>query len=98
VETCIDVSWPDLRPAGRFTVGDKPRRARAGSDRAILYVAAESGVVTTLDIQTGPGRITGLTLLGDNAHVVALDPTTGQAYFPILYASGPSTLLITQPR
>lgn len=91
------LSLPDLRPLGSSPVGDNPDVLALDPTRGLLYVAAESGVVTTLDIHT-PARVTGRAFLGDNAHVVAVDATSGQAFFPLLNDNGPPTLLITQPR
>jgi len=61
-------------------------------------VAAESGVVTTIDISPAAGRVTGRACLADNAHVVAVDPSTGRAYFPIRDAGhGHPGLIVTVP-
>ena len=44
------------------------------------------------------GRVTGLAPLADNAYVVAMDPTTGRAYFPVPdIGGGRPGLLITAP-
>ena len=94
----VVLSLPDLRPLGHFPVGDAPDVLALDATRRLLYVSAESGVVTTLDIHTAPGRVTGRARLGDNAHVVAVNPTTGEAFFPLLSNEGPPTLLVTQPR
>ena len=59
-----------------------------------MYVAAESGDVTTLDNHNR--RLTMITRehVGDNAHVVAADPTTGHTYYPLLTGpTGGATLL-----
>jgi outer membrane protein assembly factor BamB len=93
----VVLSLPDLRPIGRFQVGGDPDVLAIDRLHHVLYVAAESGVLTTLDIHTTPGRVTGRALLGDNAHVVAVDATTGQAFFPVLNKHGQPTLLITVP-
>jgi DNA-binding beta-propeller fold protein YncE len=93
----VMLSLPDLRPAGRFPVGADPDVLAIDPLHHVLYVAAESGVLTTLDIHTTPGRVTGRARLGDNAHVVAVDATTGQAFFPVLNKHGRPTLLITVP-
>jgi len=93
----VELTLPDLQPAGHFPVGDNPDVLALDPTRRILYVAAESGVLTTLDLHATPVQVTGRALLGNNAHVVALDRSTGQAYFPVLNDNGPPTLLITQP-
>jgi DNA-binding beta-propeller fold protein YncE len=48
-----------------------------------LYVAAESGDLTTFDNHNRRLIITGREHVGDNAHVVAADPTTGHSYYPL---------------
>lgn len=77
------------------------RWSRAGlrPRRASLYVAAESGDVTTLDNHNR--RLTMITRehVGDNAHVVAADPTTGHTYYPLLTkpTGGPTLLKAAAP-
>jgi len=93
----VELTLPDLQPAAHFPVGDNPDVLALDPTRRILYIAAESGVLTTLDLHATPAHVTGRALLGNNAHVVALDRSTGQAYFPVLNDNGPPTLLITQP-
>jgi DNA-binding beta-propeller fold protein YncE len=93
----IVLSLPALQPEGRVAVGDGPDVLAIDPIHDILYVAAESGVLTTLDIHTAPATVTGRAALGDNAHVVAVDPNTGQAYFPVLNNQGRPTLLVTDP-
>jgi DNA-binding beta-propeller fold protein YncE len=93
----VVLSLPKLQPEGRVAVGDGPDVLAVDPVRGILYVAAESGVLTTLNIQTKPAGVTGRAQLGDNAHVVAVDPTNGHAYFPVLNSHGQPTLLITEP-
>jgi DNA-binding beta-propeller fold protein YncE len=94
----VVLSLPSLCPIGTFSVGDGPDVLALDQGRHLLYVTAESGVVTTFDTHTAPGHVTGRAYLGNNAHVVALDPSTGEAYFPLLNDHGPPTLLITKPR
>jgi len=93
----VELTLPDLQPAGHLPVGDNPDVLALDPTRRILYIAAESGVLTTLDLHATPAQVTGRAMLGNNAHVVALDRSTGQAYFPVLNDNGPPTLLITQP-
>lgn len=66
--------------------------------RRLLYVASESGVLTTITTTAPAGRVTGRDMLGDNAHVVAVDPTTGESYFPLRTGPhGRPELLIETP-
>lgn len=94
----VTLDLPDLRPLGQAQVGDDPDVLAVDESRGLLYVAAESGVVTTVDISTPAGRVTGRAHLADNAHVVAVDPSTGRAYFPLQDAGdGSPRLLVTEP-
>jgi DNA-binding beta-propeller fold protein YncE len=97
--TLVPLALPALTPLGRLVVGDGPDVLAADPDRRLLYVAAESGDVTTVDIRPAAGRVTGRAHLADNAHVVAVDPSTGRAYFPLPDAgAGHPGLLITVPK
>lgn len=89
----------DLTRVGVQRVGDRPDVLALDPPRHLLYVAAESGVVTMLDTTPPAARVTGRAPLGDNAHVVAIDPTTGEGYFPLPTGGhGTPELLITTPR
>lgn len=66
--------------------------------RRWLYVAAESGVLTMLDVSAPAGRVIGRDRVGDNAHVVATDPGTGEVFLPIRRgAGGHPQLLVMAP-
>ena len=68
----------------------------AGAQR--LYVAAESGWLTILDLHDRQLRITGSDHLADGAHVVAVDPTTHRSYYPIPAGTGGHpALLVLEP-
>jgi DNA-binding beta-propeller fold protein YncE len=97
--TLVPLALPALTPLGRLGVGDGPDVLAADAGRRLLYVAAESGDVTTVDTRPPAGRVTGRAHLAGNAHVVAVDPTTGRAYFPVPDAgTGHPGLLITVPK
>jgi len=88
-----------LTRMGTQQVGDRPDVLALDPARHLLYVAAESGVLTTIDTHQAGGQVTGRARLGGNAHVVVIDPTTGAAYFPLPSGShGTPELLITTPR
>ncbi|MGH3802492.1 MAG: YncE family protein [Pseudonocardiaceae bacterium] len=61
-----------------------------------LYVAAESGWVTTLDNHQRRLTLTRREHLGDGAHVVAVDPTTGHSYYPLTSGSGGTPTLLEE--
>ena len=63
-----------------------------------LYVACESGWLTTVDVHNRRTTVTGSGHLADGAHVVAVDPTTHRSYYPI--PSGPNgrpAMLVLEP-
>ena len=94
----VPFALPALTPLGRLDVGDGPDVLAADPLHRLLYVAAESGDVTTVDTGPAGGRVTGLAHLADHAHVVAVDATTGRAYFPVPdVGGGRPGLLITAP-
>jgi YVTN family beta-propeller protein len=63
-----------------------------------LYVAAESGTLTVLDLHNRQLRVVGSDHLADDAHVVALDPGTHHSYYPIpVAATGRPALLEVEP-
>jgi DNA-binding beta-propeller fold protein YncE len=68
---------------GTSTVGQDPDVLAYDPGPQRLYVAAESGWVTTLDNHDRRITVTGRAHLADNAHVVAVDPTTHRSYYPI---------------
>jgi DNA-binding beta-propeller fold protein YncE len=96
--TLVPLGLPGLTELGRLDVGDGPDVLAADPGRRLLYVAAESGDLTTVDLAPAAGRVTGRAHLADNAHVVAVDPGTGRAYFPVPnIGSGHPGLLVTTP-
>jgi DNA-binding beta-propeller fold protein YncE len=63
-----------------------------------LYVAAESGTVSILDLRDRRLRVAGSDHLADGAHVVAVDPQTHRSYFPVPDGgNGRPTLLVREP-
>lgn len=62
-----------------------------------LYVAGESGEVSVFKVQNRKVRALGTAWLGPNAHVVAVDPATHEAFFPLKPAHGKPMLRITKP-
>ncbi len=62
----------------------------------LLYVASESGTVSMMALQAGRLRMLGTARLAPDAHVVAVDPDTDLAYFPIRDLGGHPILRITE--
>ena len=63
-----------------------------------LYVAGESGQVSLFKVNGQTVTALGTAWLGANAHVVAVDPATHEAYFPLKEVQGKPVLRITLPR
>jgi len=63
-----------------------------------LYIAAESGWLTILDVHDRRTTVTGSNHLADGAHVVAVDPDTHRSYYPVPHAGdGHPALLVFDP-
>jgi DNA-binding beta-propeller fold protein YncE len=62
-----------------------------------LYVAGESGQVSMFKADGQKVSALATAWLGPNAHVVAVDPATHEAFFPLKPARGNPVLRITQP-
>lgn len=62
-----------------------------------LYAAGESGQVSVFKVRGKAVSELGTARLGSNAHVVAVNPATHEAFFPLKPAHGKSMLRITRP-
>jgi YVTN family beta-propeller protein len=62
-----------------------------------LYVAGESGQVSILKVQGKTVSALATAWFGPNAHVVAVDPTTHEAFFPLNPPQATPMLRITRP-
>lgn len=62
-----------------------------------LYVAGESGQVSVFEVRGKTVSALGNAWLGPNAHVVAVDPVTHEAFFPLKPVRGTPLLRITRP-
>jgi len=76
-------------------VGRDPDVLAVDPDRAVLLVSAESGVVAVLAARDRSVRLLGRGPLAAGAHVVAVDPGTGRAYWPLADVDGHPELLVT---
>lgn len=81
-----------------FDVGDDPDVLAFDPQLHLLYVAGEAGVVSMFSTAAGSTRKVGEAPLGPNAHVVAVDPATHRAYFPIKNLGGRAVLRIMAPK
>jgi YVTN family beta-propeller protein len=85
------------RVTDSFDVGSDPDVLAYDAGRGYLYVAAESGIVSVFRAQPGQLSKISESLLGPNAHVVAVDPGTHQSYFPLKNLGGRTVLRIMSP-
>ena len=90
----LDLTTGHIRD--HHTVGTDPDVLAYDPAGHTLYVAAESGWVTTLDNHDRDLVLTGRAHLADGAHVVAVDPTTHRSYYPVPNGNHP-ILLTFQP-
>lgn len=63
-----------------------------------LYVAGESGQVSLFKVQGETVAPIATAWFGPDAHVVAVDPATHEAYFPLMDVKGAPVLRVTLPR
>jgi DNA-binding beta-propeller fold protein YncE len=83
---------------GNFDVGKDPDVLAYDASIGLLYIASESGSVSVFRVDAGNITKAGEGQLAPNAHVVAVDPATHLAYFPIKDLSGHPVLRITKPQ
>jgi len=87
----------DKKMIGHFSTGAEPDVLALDSGRGLLYVAAESGVVSVFDVSAaGAGSKIGEEFAGGNAHSIAVDENTGLVYLPLRDAGGHPVLRIMQ--
>jgi hypothetical protein len=61
-----------------------------------LYVAGESGEVSEFSVSGNTVSKSGQSYLARNAHVVAVQPTNHEIYFPLMNVDGKPVLRIMQ--
>lgn len=64
-------------------IGSDPDVLAYDASTRRLYVAAESGTVTVLDLRDRRLTVTGSGHLADGAHVVAVDPSSHYSFYPV---------------
>lgn len=84
------------RVLSSFDVAKDPDVLAFDAPLGWLYVAGESGEVSLFKVQGQVVKKLGTAWLGPNAHVVAADPTSHRAYFPLKDLKGKPVLRITQ--
>lgn len=81
-----------------FDVGSDPDVLAFDAASRTLYVAGEAGIVSMFSVKSAEVRKIGEGRIGPNAHVVAVDPTTHRAYFPLKNVGGQPVLRVTEAR
>jgi DNA-binding beta-propeller fold protein YncE len=87
----------DLRTGkvlAQFPVAKDPDVLALDPSRELLYVAGESGEVSEFSVANNTVTKRGESFLAPNAHVVAVDPTTHEIYFPLMNVNGKPVLRI----
>jgi YVTN family beta-propeller protein len=81
----------------RFKVGHDPDVLAYDAGLGLLYVASESGKVSQFKVGDQGVTKTGEGFVGPNAHVVAVDPSNHEVYFPLKETGRSPVLRIMQP-
>lgn len=81
----------------RFDVAGDPDVLAFDPALGRLYVAGESGEVSVFEVKARTVKALGTAPYGPNAHVVAVDPTSHETYFPLKSVQGRPRLRIAQP-
>jgi len=83
-----------LRQTQTLDIGKDPDVLAYDERLATLYVAAESGIVSTFSASSKGLENVGEAFLANNAHVVAVDQRTHLLYFPVLDETGPKMIVM----
>jgi YVTN family beta-propeller protein len=86
--TLVAVDLASGRSGRPTTLGQGPDVLALDPGRNRLYVAAESGVLTVLDVSGPSVRTVTRGYAGPNAHTVAVDPETHVVYLPLTDVGG----------
>lgn len=86
-----------MKVVADFAVGRDPDVLAFDDHLGLLYVASESGVVSLFRLKGRAVEKLGQGKLGDNAHSVAVDSATHNAYFPLKAWKGKPVLRIVRP-
>jgi len=80
----------------QFPVTKDPDVLAFDAQRQKLYVAGESGEVSEFSVSGNSVSKSGESFLAHNAHVVAVQPSTHEIYFPLMNVNGKPVLRIMQ--
>jgi YVTN family beta-propeller protein len=96
--TLLVLNMTTRRVIASFKVGPDPDVLAFDPGLGWLYVAGEAGIVSVFKVQSGVVSKIGEGQLGPYAHVVAVNPATHRAYFPLKDVDGKPVLRITDAR
>jgi YVTN family beta-propeller protein len=92
------LSLESRRVLSSFDVAKDPDVLAFDAQLGWLYVAGESGEISLFSVQEQTVNKLGTAWLGPNAHVVATDPASHRAYFPLKALAGKPMMRITQAK
>lgn len=87
----------DKRVIASFDVGADPDVLSMDPGLHRVYVAGEKGVVSVFGVARGEVTKIGEGFVGDNAHVVAVDPVSHRVYFPLKDVGGHPRMRVMVP-
>jgi DNA-binding beta-propeller fold protein YncE len=98
-DVLIVVDLEARRVIGSQPIAHDPDVLTVDPDLRRLYVASESGNMSTFDITNAefPSAL-GNVFVGDDAHAVAVDPSSHRLYFALANVNGKAVLRVLAPR
>jgi len=98
-DVLVTVDLANGKILSRLPVGHDPDVLAIDPAAGRLYVAGESGTLSTYDIATAAAPVAlGNSFIGPNAHSVAVDPVSHRLFMPISDWHGQSVMRILMPR
>jgi YVTN family beta-propeller protein len=94
--TLLMLDLSSVRVLARQSVGDTPDVLALDSSNHLLYVASESGVLSTFDEHSRTLRKLAEGYVAAEAHTVAVDPVTHRIYLPLQEINGRPVLRIAR--
>lgn len=91
------VDMTDMHVLSVHDVGRDPDVLAFDPGLRRLYVASESGIVAVFELEGKDLQLLGRKLLADEAHSVAVDPSTHLVYFPLQNIHGRGVLRVMAP-
>jgi len=79
------------------TVGSDPDVLALDSDKQLLYVSCESGIISIFKVSRPSIQKLAEGFLANGAHIIAVDSTTHRVFLPLPEVNGKPTLRIMQP-